>query len=442
MARDSTDDASLREFAEELLRFDTTDGNERPAQEWVEDRLQEFGFETYTWTADGEALGAHPSFPDDPAPASIEDRPSVAGVLEFGDPDAGPTLAFNGHVDVVPADRGRWTSDPFEPTWDGDELTARGAADMKCGLAAGIFAARALRDSHGDRERREVRETGPSDADRDPADEGAALNGRLVVESVAGEEEGGVGAAAAALDSPYPFDRDAAIVMEPTELRPVVATGGSLMARLTVAGRSAHAARAWRGESVLPHFDRIRDAFDELAAERSEAIDHPLYDRFDDPTPTSIGTVDAGSWASTVPAALEAEYRIGVGPDETVADAEAAYRARLDEVVAGDDWLADHPPTFERFSIQFEPAEISPDEPVVRALQAGMRDCGLAGTTPLGETYGADSRHYVDAGIPTVLFGPGSVDQAHFPDETIRWSDVTTAVDVLAATAERFLRRD
>jgi acetylornithine deacetylase len=413
-----THDDELRRFTEELLRFDTTDGREGPAQEWVASRLADLGFDVYRWEADADRLAEHPSFPEAAALAT-ENRPSVAGVLELGNPDAGPTVVLNGHVDVVPADEGVWTSEPFEPTWDaaGEELTARGAVDMKTGVATCVFAALTVAERAAEQE----------------------VNGRVVVECVAGEEEGGIGAAAAALDNPYPFERDAAIVAEPTDLRPVVATEGCLMKRLRLTGRSAHAARRWEGVDVLDTFETVRSRFLELEAERGERLSHPLYDRFDNPLPLTIGVVEAGSWASTVPASLVAECRFGVAPGESVDEVEAAYEAALQEVVDADDWLAAHEPAFERFTIQFEPAEIDPDEPVVEAVQTAMRANGLDAVEPLGETYGADNRHYVAAGIPTVVFGPGRIEEAHFPDETLVWEDALLAGEVLVDAVEGYL---
>ncbi|WP_121823671.1 M20/M25/M40 family metallo-hydrolase [Halostella salina] len=406
--------ADVRAFLDELLAFDTTGGDEAPAQAWLRERFESFGFDTYEWTADAEELAGHPSFPDDPAAIETADRPSVAGVVELGDPEAGPTLVLNGHVDVVPATRSAWGTDPFDPEWDGDCVTARGAADMKGGLTACVFAARRL-------------------AGRDDVD------GRVVVESVAGEEEGGIGAAAAALSNPYPFERDAAIIAEPTELGVVAAVEGSVMKRLRLRGRAAHAATRWNGESVLPHFERIRRAFADLEAERDERVTHPLYEDYPVKWPVTVGTVEAGNWASSVPDELVAEVRIGVAPGETVAEVEAEFQDRLDSVVADSDWLREHPPTFERFSIQFEPAEVALDEPVVTAVRSAATDAGLD-ATPWGGTFGADSRHYQAAGIPTVLFGPGSIDQAHFPDEFVDVTEVTRAASVLADAAERFCR--
>ncbi|WP_049947908.1 M20/M25/M40 family metallo-hydrolase [Candidatus Halobonum tyrrellensis] len=414
----------LYEFVDRLCRFETTDGEEAEAAAWTREQFDAFGFDTYEWEADAETLAGHTSFPNDPADIRVENRPSVAGVVEFGDADAGPTLVLNGHLDVVPADADLWTGDPFEPTWsDGRAtLTARGAADMKAGLGACVFAALDLRD-------------------RVEAGE-AAVDGRVVVEAVAGEEDGGIGAAAAALDDPYPFDRDAALVAEPTDLTAVTTTEGTVMKRLTIRGRSAHAATRWRGEDVLPHFERVRAAFQELETERGERVHHDLYEEFEVPWPIVCGRVEAGSWSSTVPGTLTAEWRFGVAPGETVDEVEAEYEQRLAAVVADSEWLSAHPPAFERFSIQFEPAGIAPTEPVVRALADAMADDGLADTDPHGATYGADSRHYVAAGIPTVVFGPGTVEEAHFPDESVEWADVLRAREVIAATARRFLAGD
>ena len=446
----------LREFADRLCRFPTTAGHEAPAAEWVRDRLAALGFETYTWDADAALLAGHSSFPDDLSESDVEGRTSVAGALAFGDAtlggegdddaadaadadaadaaDAYPTILLNGHLDVVPTEPDEWDTDAFEPEWrDGDgeptadrdeavTLTARGAADMKSAFAACVGAALDLR---------EAVEAGDVD-----------LDARVVVEAVAGEEDGGYGAATAAAANPYPFERDAALVAEPTELRPVVACEGSLMAELELTGRSAHAATRWVGEDVLPRFERIRAAFRELETERGERVTHSLYEEFPVPWPVVAGRVEAGSWASTVPATLTAAFRIGVAPGETVADVEDEFRERLAAVAAEDPWLREHPPAFERFSVQFEPAEVDPATPVVEAVQAGMRATDLHPTEPKGATYGADSRHYIEAGIPTVLFGPGTIEEAHFPNETVHWPEVEQSRRTIATAAAAFLGAD
>ncbi|WP_323677876.1 M20/M25/M40 family metallo-hydrolase [Halorubellus sp. PRR65] len=414
-----TDEGAVRSTLSSFVEYASTPGEEAGVVAWFEERLDEWGFETVTWEADATVLAGHPSFPDDPGEIDVDGRPSVAGVLEVGDADAGRTLVVNGHVDVVPAGEGSWSSPPFEATWDGDEVTARGAADMKGGLVAAAFAAR-----------------GAVERAR-----GRGFDGRVVVEAVAGEEEGGIGAGMAALASPYEFDRDACIVAEPTELACVTAVEGSLMGEITLEGRSAHAATRWRGESVLDHFERVREALRAFERERDEAVTDARYDRFPIQWPVNVGTVRAGEWASSVPAALSAGVRVGVAPGESVADVERALRERLRLVAEADAWTRERPPVFEREGIQFEAAAVDADEPIVDALRGAMRSRGLD-EEPRGVTYGADSRHYVEAGIPTVLFGPGSIDQAHFPDETISLSEVRAAADVLADAIVEFLAEE
>jgi acetylornithine deacetylase len=211
------------------------------------------------------------------------------------------------------------------------------------------------------------------------------------------------------------------------------------MKRLELRGRSAHAATRWRGADTLDAFAAVRERFRDLERERDARVDHPLYGDYPVKWPVVCGTVAAGDWASTVPAALTAEWRLGVAPGETVAAVEREFEAALAGVLEdlGDGFAA----AFERFSVQFEPSEVDPDEPVVRAVQAGMAAAGLADTEPQGATYGTDARHYVEAGVPTVVFGPGSIDEAHYPDETVDWREVERAVDVFRAAAERYLSR-
>src|SRR2546423_2580867 len=112
------------------------------------------------------------------------------------------SLILNGHVDVVPVgDRQAWHASPWSAHIQAGRLYGRGACDMKAGLAVGISAAAALKKS------------------------GLPLRGRLVLQSVVGEEDGGIGSFAMA-DRGY--RADAAYVLEPTRLRLIPAQAGAL----------------------------------------------------------------------------------------------------------------------------------------------------------------------------------------------------------------------
>lgn len=288
---------------------------------------------------------------------------------------------------------------------------------MKSSVTANVFAAKFLHEMAGD-----------------------DLDGRLVVESVTGEEDGATGSSAAALSNPYPFERDAAIVTEPTEMQLYSAIEGNLFERLTIFGRSAHAGTRWKGVSVLPYFEQIREEFEALEAERDETVKHSLYEEYEIAWPVNFGIVKAGSWPSSVPARLVADIRIGFAPGETLDTVESEFSERLDEITEGDEWLSDHPPTFERYRANTPSAEVDPDEPVVRSLQTAMESAGL-NPSRRGATFGSDAVRYNESGdIPSVVFGPGSIEQAHQPNETIDWREVLHAGDTLVEAAQHFLR--
>lgn len=408
----------LRDFTESLLGFDTTTGPsaEIEAQNWFRDQLEDFGFQIFEWTPDPDRLANHPTFPNDDIKSRASNRPCVGGVLEFGDPKLGKTIILNGHIDVVSVNREAWSSDPFNPTWNGDKLVARGAADMKSGLAACVFAARRIME----KDRR--------------------MNGRIVVESVAGEEDGGVGSAAAALNNPYPFERDAAIIAEPTDLRIVRAIEGTLFAKLTITGKSAHAGHRWEGTSVLPLFEKIRKNLEELEIKRSSEIRHPLYDEFPIAWPVNFGTVRAGEWPSSVPDQLESKIRIGVAPSEEHNEVFNQFKSKLQEINSDDDWLSAHPASLEMFAPNFPSAETPPNHPVVKTAQNVLRSHGYSNIEPQGAVFGSDAARYIDmADIPSILLGPGSPDQAHQADEFINWPEVIASVDLLADVSEEFL---
>jgi len=84
-------------------------------------------------------------------------------------------------------------------------------------------------------------------------------------------------------------------------------------------------------------------------------------------------------------------------------------------------------------------ADVVPEKPIVNAVQTALARRGQTQTAPTGETDGSDARHYIEAGIPTVVYGPGRIEAAHFPDESIRWDNVLEASKTLRDAAIEFL---
>jgi acetylornithine deacetylase len=403
--------ALVRDDATGLLRqlvaTPSVTGDETAAQAVVAEALAGLGLDVDAWAPTREDLVDHPSFSDDGL--ALGDRPVVVGRLEGRDPAASP-LVLNGHIDVVPTgDEAGWPVPPWNERLDGDVLRGRGTCDMKGGLVAGIAALSAL-----------VRQ-------------GLQPSVPVLLQSVIGEETGGVGTLAAVLRGHVGA---AAIVLEPTSLHRCPVGAGAASFRLHVPGRAAHGAMRREGVSAVEKLVPLLAAMDELERRRHADFTHPAFADDDLVAPVSVGRVSAGDWPSTVPEALVAEGRFGVLPGESLDEARAALEAAVAEAADGDPWLAGHPPVVEWFEGQFAPAVTPLDSPIVAAVGAA-HDQEVGTASPVhGVPYGSDLRFFTnDAGMPAVLYGPGDVAVAHTVDEQVRLDEVFAVAEVVARTA-------
>ena len=388
---------------QELVRVPSTTGDEGAVQEKVEHAFRGRGLEVDVWEAKSEEVEPYRDHVGDQE--AYENRPNVAGRRRGR--GGGRSLLLNAHIDTVePGDPAAWSHDALGGEVVGDRLYGRGSCDMKGGLVTHLAALDALEAA------------------------GVELLGDVTVTATVGEENGGLGALSAALRG---YHADAALITEPTRLRLVPAQGGSLVFRLTVPGRSAHAAVRGSGVSALEKFVPLFGALRELERERNASLSHPLYDHLENKVPIEIGLVRAGNWASTVPEELVAEGRAGLVPGEEVDAFKAQVRERLSSVADGDPWLQENPPNLEWFGGQFAPAEVPADAPICEALK---RAHALAtGREPAveGVSYGADMRLFIRFGeTPCVMYGAGDVRDAHGPDEHISIPDLVTATKTVA----------
>jgi acetylornithine deacetylase len=282
---------------------------------------------------------------------------------------------------------------------------------MKGGLCCALAAIRAIRDA------------------------GVRLDGAVLLQSVVGEEDGGLGTLAAIERG---HTGDAAIVLEPTQLMVAPAQAGAMNFRLTVPGKAAHGAFRTEGVSPLDRFLPLYAAMREFETARNRDVADPLFADYDVPFALCIGTLRSGIWASTVAESLTCEGRLGVAVGQEPAAVRRAFAAVLDDAARSDPWLRDHPPVLEWWGGQFDPAAIPADHPIVTTLAEAHHE--VTGRAPLvrGMPYGADMRLLVNQGkTPTVLYGPGDVRRAHAPDEFVPVAELETATRALVLTILR-----
>jgi acetylornithine deacetylase len=414
----STQVDSLRDeilaFLQKLVQFPSLPGFEQKAQYFVAEKLETLGLTSDIVASEFEELKDHPAFCDDGVP--FRDRINVVGRWAGSSRRALKTahsLILNGHIDVVPTgSESLWSDSPWSGVIRDGKLYGRGSCDMKAGLTANIFAVQALQ----------------SLGYRPAAD--------VLLESVIGEESGGVGTLTAIVKG---FKADAAIITEPTRLRVCPVQSGALSFRVRVRGRAIHACMKPYGVSAIEMFYKIMHAIQELERRRHIEYQNPLYEDPNNVAPINVGTVRAGDWPSTVPDELVAEGRFGVLPGESTEAARQAMRRALQTAADADPWLKEHPPELVWFEGQFESGQTPQDSPIVQTLSACHKQV-LGETAPLrGVTYGSDLRLFTNHGnTPAVLYGPGDVMHAHTVDESVDLEEVFIATKVLATVITRW----
>jgi acetylornithine deacetylase len=395
----------LIDFLQNLVQTPSLSDHEHAVQEKVAKKLQSMGLEVTILPSLFDELRQHPAFGDDGF--SPDQRINVLGRWKGTQTGQGQSLILNGHVDVVPAgDPDLWIDSPWSGMIRDGRLYGRGACDMKAGLCAGIFAVDVLQRL------------------------GFSPAGDVLIESVIGEETGGVGTLTTILNG---FTASAAVLLEPTHLEICPVQSGALTFRLTVPGKAAHAAMKPEGVSAIEKFMLFLQAINQLEIERHKGFSHPLYDDPQNIAPINIGTVRAGEWHSTVPDELVAEGRMGVLPGEANADARAALQAVIAHVSQADPWLAVHPPRLDWFEGQFESAETPLGHPLIGCLSGAHQSVMEEKPVLRGVTYGSDMRLFINhAHIAATHYGPGDVHQAHAVNESVEVDEVLIATRVVA----------
>jgi len=378
---------------------------ESEAQHLVAGWLTDLGCDVDRWAID---LADAATAPD--APGQEVHRTEAWGVVGTSSGEGVPALILSGHTDVVPpGDRSLWAGDPFVPRLGDGAVHGRGACDMKAGVVASLAAVAAVRAA------------------------GVRLARPLAVHSVVGEEDGGLGAWATLKRG---HTGDVCVIPEPTAQAVVTASAGALTFRLDVSGHAAHGAIRDRGVSAVEMFELVHAGLREFEAERQRDAD-PRYAGVRFPYGLSIGRVEAGDWASSVPDRLVAEGRYGVRLGEPVHVAQAAFEARVEKICATEPWLAEHPVRVSWTGGAFASGQLPAGHPLLPAMQRAVADTGAAAPAERALAGGSDLRLYAAAGIPTLHYGPGDLNLAHGPLEKVAVDEVVTAARAFALLALR-----
>ena len=392
----------MQEILARLVEKPTTLGNEEPGQAVVREAIRELDLDPVDVVMDAEALRAHPLA--SPFDWDVDDKTNVVARWEPEGGTDGRSLILNGHIDVVsPEPRSQWRRDPFVAHVEDGWLYGRGAADMKCGLAAILGAIKGLRTA------------------------GVRLHAPVTVESVVEEECTGNGTLQTILAG---YGGDAAVIAEPFGAAITTSQVGVLWFQVKIEGVAGHAAADGHAVNAIEESLKTIQALRVLEAELN-ADPPPPYDAYRHPIGLNVGTIHGGDWASTVPGECVTGYRIALYPGMRVRDLQHRIEAIVAGIAADDPALFASPPQVVYGGFRCEGYQIEQDHPVVTTLSGAYARHVGAPPALVATTSTTDARMFgTAADIPSVCFGPYA-EEAHGVGERVYLPGVVQAAQVL-----------
>jgi len=388
------------ELLARLVRAPSTVGREADAQEIVAGELARLGFEVHRVPTPAETAAVAPA---GVAQASYAGRPNVVGWINRG---GRPSLLLNGHIDVVPAEAGLWSADPFLPQVRDGWLTGRGAGDMKGGIVMGLLAVAGLRHAMPQ-----------------------AITGELSFASVIEEECTGNGTLSAANAG---ILSDAVVLLEPTDLSLLIGGVGILWIEITLFGIAAHAESADRVVNPVNSIPVILAALGEFEDQMRESAADPALDGIASPYNVNVGTVRAGDWPSSVPGRAVLGVRVGFPRAWTPGEALERLTAAINAAAARDPWLAAHPPAIRETGFRAEGFLLDHDHPLATSM--ARAHAAAHGEKPRQVVLGAttDARYYLNQfGRPALAYGPVARN-IHAADEAVQLASIVRGARTLA----------
>ncbi|MEQ9545394.1 MAG: acetylornithine deacetylase [Marinobacter sp.] len=307
-------------------------------------------------------------------------------------------LVLSGHTDTVPFDDKRWQSDPFTLTERDNRWYGLGTCDMKGFFPLAIAAAREFA--------------------------GQDLKQPLIILATADEESSMNGARALA-EAGRPKARYA-VIGEPTNLRPVRMHKGIMMERLAFEGQSGHSSDPSLGRNAL---EGMHEALGELLSLRSvwqEKYRNPNF-RVEVPT-MNLGCIHGGDNPNRICANCELHFDLRPLPGMDMASLRQAILDKLQPVAERRELSMVFEPLFDGVP----PFETPADAQLVKACEK------LTGHTAHAVAFATEAPWMQKLGLETLVMGPGSIDQAHQPDEFLELSQLDPTVTILKGLIKQF----
>jgi succinyl-diaminopimelate desuccinylase len=373
------------DILKKMITFNTVNepGNEDHLARFLEIEISSMGFET----------------------SVIPCGEGRSSVVAFKGNSKGVRIILNGHLDVVPVSN-NWATDPFTMTRSEDRVYGRGTADMKGGMASMLTAVKKLIDENFNFDK-----------------------GQLILTFVADEELHNLGTRSV-LALPNIKNANYAIIGEPTNLDICIGHRGTTRYKIRLHGKHYHSSDPGKGVNAISQMSRLIQMIDKHNEDLKE-VKHSIL-----PSPTiAVVMINGGEKDNIIPSTCEIKIDRRTLPSDTKDSIYEEIKALLDSV--GQE--------YEDFSYEIEPyinleaCEISMDSTLVEKASIAYKKCFHK--KPILKNFGATCEQslFVQEGIQTLIYGPGSIQQAHVDNEYTSVSQLYKAVDFYHALIKEVL---
>ncbi len=339
-----------------------------------------------------------------------ERRPNVTAV--WRGTGKGRSLIVNCHADVGSVGELQdWSGDPFMAKRVGDKIFGRGACDAKGPLTAVLFAIETLRSL------------------------GFVPGGNIYFQSVADQIGGGNGTLGCIEAGQI---ADAVIVAQPTGLKVCSGSRGFGFLTIRVRGQSAHAGSPSQGVNAITKAVKYVNALKSLEERLDKKHVHPLWSSVKIKHPMTVTAIDGGGFGGVVPDECDIKVNAGYIPGETFQDLHQWITEALNEVTLNDSWLSENPPDIIWGPVRVSPSLTDPKHPLVKIMLESSHN-GEVDSDPVTVLPAvSELRFFTNAGIPGVIFGPGSLDRVYLPNEYVGLDEIVIAAFTISKAILRW----
>ena len=335
----------------------------------------------------------------------IDGKPGKQNLIATlgSDKGEGAGLVLAGHTDTVPCNPELWSSDPFEVSERDNRFYGLGTADMKSFLAMAMAACAGI----------------------DPA----RLKAPVILLATA-DEESSMAGARALVAAGKPKARYA-VIGEPTGLRPIRMHKGIFMEAIRVTGQSGHSSNPELGRNAL---EGMHSVITELLKWRDELRAGPLDQTFDIPYSTlNLGHIHGGDNPNRICGETELQIDLRFVPSLNRAELRSELHSRLKTTL-----LKRHPELELSFSSLFAGTDAMATAADTKIIEAAER---LSGQRAEAVSYATEAPFLGALGMDVVVLGPGSIDQAHQPDEYLPLDEIEPTVEIIKGLIQHFCTR-